>query len=177
MTTRRSLRCLPRAGLRGRSRAGFTLIEVLVAVSLLGFSLIVMFGYHRQALRSNMHARRITDCTYLAQTQMERLLSLPWSEGSRPSDLDDLAGADPTSTSDAWAWLEHPNSGSAPTAVNALGGTDTTYGAASYYITWDVQDMDTDATWARVRVRCTYYDADFDTYHGTTISSYRYRDS
>lgn len=168
----------PKAPLRlRRARAGFTLIEVLVAVSLLGFSLLVMFGYHRQALRSNMHARRMTDCTYLAQTQMERLLSLPWTESSRPSDLEDSVGADPTSSADPWTYLEQPNGGAAPTPVNGANSTDTTFGSSSYYITWDVQDMNTDATWARLRVRCTYYDEAFDSYHGTTVSSYRYRDS
>ena len=52
-------------------RRGFTLVEVLVASALLGASLIVMFGFHSQAVRANMNARRLTDCTYLAQAQME----------------------------------------------------------------------------------------------------------
>ena len=55
-------------------RQGFTLIESLIATGLLGFSLIVMFGFHSQAVRSNNHARKMTDCTYLAQLQMERLI-------------------------------------------------------------------------------------------------------
>ena len=50
-----------------RARSGFTLIEALIATALLGFSLIVMFGFHTQAVRSNLHARKMTDCTYLAQ--------------------------------------------------------------------------------------------------------------
>ena len=59
-----------------RARSGFTLIEALIATALLGFSLIVMFGFHTQAVRSNLHARKMTDCTYLAQLQMERLIAL-----------------------------------------------------------------------------------------------------
>ena len=42
-----------------RSRRAFTLIEVLVATALLGFSLIVMFGFHAQAVRSNREARKV----------------------------------------------------------------------------------------------------------------------
>ena len=57
-------------------RRGFTLIEVLIATSLLGFSLVVMFGFHTQAVRSNMHARKLTDCVYLAQGLLEELISL-----------------------------------------------------------------------------------------------------
>ena len=73
-----------------RRRRGFTLIEVLIATSLLGFSLVVMFGFHTQAVRSNMHARKLTDCVYLAQGQLEELLSLSWTKTSgRPDDLKD----------------------------------------------------------------------------------------
>ena len=160
-----------------RARSGLTLIEVLIATALLGFSLVVMFGFHGQAVRSNMHARRVTDCTYLAQNEMERLIALPWTSASRPSDLQDTLGVDPTSSTDAWAFLEHPSGGSAPTPVTAIEGTDTTYGPATYYITWDIQDMDADATWMRLRVRCTYEDKSFNVWRGTTVASYRYRDS
>ena len=71
-----------------RARSGFTLIEALIATALLGFSLIVMFGFHTQAVRSNLHARKMTDCTYLAQLQMERLIALPWSEDEPPHHVD-----------------------------------------------------------------------------------------
>lgn len=159
------------------SRAGFTLIEALIATALLGFSLVVMFGFHAQAVRSNMDARKMTDCTYLSQAKMERLLSLPWTGTSRPADLEDTMGVDTTSSTDPWAWLEHPSSGTKPPPVNAANSTDITYGHAIYFITWDVEDMDSDATWTRIRVRCVYRDEAFNTWHGTTISSYRFRDS
>ena len=163
-----------------RRRAGFTLIEVLVATALLGFALIVMFGFHAQALRSNMQARRMTDCTYLAQQEMEQLQSLPWTESYTHPDLEDL-GDDPTSASDPWAFLEHPaGTGTAPTPTNGADSTDTTYGPALYYVTWDIQTMDdldpTSETWARLRVRCTWYDKAFNVWQGTTISDYRFRD-
>lgn len=158
--------------LRRPARGGFTLIEVLVASALLGMSLVVMFGFHSQAVRSNMNARRLTDCTYLAQTQMERLLAVQWDLASRPADLVDGAGADPAGLS-MWDALEH----STGSAVNASFGTDTTMGPAMYTVTWDVEDMDANETWIRLRVRCTYPDAQFGGFQGTTISSYRYRDS
>lgn len=161
--------------LAARARRGFTLVEVLIATALLGFSLIVMFGFHAQAVRSNLHARKLTDCTYLAQLEMERLLSLPWSESYRHPDLSD-SDADNTSDADPWAFLEHPASGAQPSAVNAVNSTDEDYGIATYYVTWDVEDLDDSATWTRLRVRCVYEDKAFDRYQGTTISSYRFRD-
>lgn len=158
------------------SKSGFTLIEVMIATALLSFSLVVMFGFHTQAMRSNMYARKLTDCTYLSQMQMERLLSLPWTDSSRPEDLQDTDD-DPTTSTEEWAWLEHPNgTGVEPNAVNAKNNTDEDQGVPAYYLTWDVEDMDDDATWARIRVRCVYRDEVFDTWRGTTISSYRFQD-
>lgn len=159
-------------------RRGFTLVEVLVATALLGFSLVVMFGFHVQAVRSNLHARKITDCTYLAQDQLERLVAYEWTSGAGRSSTP-LADGNVTATSE-WAPLYHPSSGGYPSPVNAIGETtaSTYQPAPSYYITWEVDPMDlVNDTWIRVRVRCTYYDAAFDTYRGTTISTFRYRDN
>ena len=158
-----------------RGRSGFTLVEALIATALLGFSLIVMFGFHMQAVRSNMHARKMTACTYLAQSKMEQLVALPWTESSRHANLLDTM-SDTTTAASPWAYLEHPAVGAAPTPVNAAGETTTDLGQPIYYITWDVEDMDTNGTWARVRVRCQYEDVDFNSWHGTTIASYRFRD-
>ena len=89
--------------------------------------------------------------------------------------MPNVAGTVDAETVDMFADLEWPGTGA---EVNAL--NDGTPGALTptlYTVTWDVEDMDTSATWVRVRVRCTYDDATFGTSQGTTISSYRYRDS
>ena len=170
-------RRLAREHARGRvavcARGGFTLIEALIATGLLGFSLIVMFGFHSQAVRSNLHARKMTDCTYLAQLQMERLIALPWTEANRPTELTDLDTDG--SSSDSWTYLPHPSGG--PDEVNASNQTDETNGEPTYHISWDIHEMDEDVTWLRMRVRCQYKDVAFNQWKGTTISSYRFRDS
>lgn len=172
--SRPSATALPPVTTRPRAQAGFTLIEALVATALLGFSLIVMFGFHNQAVRSNMHARKMTDCTYLAQAQMERLMALPWSAATgTPSDLSDGM----TDATGDWDYLEHPSSGAAPTQMNSAMEYTDTLGATEYYVTWDVEDMDSSPTWVRLRVRCQYRDEAFNQWHGTTVSSYRFRDS
>jgi prepilin-type N-terminal cleavage/methylation domain-containing protein len=164
----------PTRSLRARrGRGGFTLIEVLIASALLGMSLMVMLGLHSQAVRQNMNAHRLTDCTYLAQSQMERLLAEDWSSlYPRPIDLTDAGGADPgTLTTD-----QPFESTFYGTPVNVAFGLDDTIGPSIYTVTWDVEDMDANQTWIRLRVRCTYPDSQFGTALGTTVSSYRYRD-
>ena len=80
----------------------------MVASAVMGFALVVMISLHSQAVRSNMHAKRMTDCTYLAQAQMELLHALPWTTAdSPPSQLVDT-GVDTTAP---WAYFEHPTSG------------------------------------------------------------------
>ncbi len=166
---------MTRRPLHRAGRAGFTLVEVLIATALLGFSLVVMFGFHTQAVRSNQHARRMTACTYLAQSRMEQLLSVEWTASTRHADLVDTMG-DTTSASTPWSYLEHPNSGSAPTPLNAAQQSSADLGQPIYLVTWDVEDMDANGTWTRLRVRCQYEDESFNSWHGTTISSYRFRD-
>jgi prepilin-type N-terminal cleavage/methylation domain-containing protein len=161
-----------------KQQQGFTLIEVLVASGLLSFALVVMFGLHSQALRSNMHAKRMTDCTYLAQAKLERLLALPWRDTSIHTHLTDALGSDPTSNSSAWLYLEHPSSLAEPPEINAANGASVALGPKLYSVTWDVEMMDSpDDTWSRIRVRCQYQDRAFNHWHGTTVSSYRFRDN
>jgi len=155
-------------------RSGFTLIEIMVAAALLGMSLILMFGFHAQAVRANMSARRLTDCTYLAQTQMERLLASDWTQTTTPPDLQ--VGPMTDADYDMFSPLEWPDP--TPTEVNAANSSDPALGPLLYTVTWDVESMDTDSTWLRLRVRCTFEDPAMHTiYRGTTISAYRFRDS
>jgi prepilin-type N-terminal cleavage/methylation domain-containing protein len=154
-------------------RRGFTLVEVMIASALLGFSLIVMFGFHSQALRSNTNARRLTDCTYLAQAQMERLLSMEWQRGAAMSEFSD--GGMDAATMGEFDNLEYP---SVPTPVNVTQDTTPTWlQPVLYTLTWDTTVMDDDETFVRLRVRCTFDDPEFDRKHGTTISSFRFRDT
>ncbi len=158
------------------SKTAFTLVEVLIATALLGFSLVVMFGFHAQAVRSNAAARKITDCTYLGQAQLEELIAVEWTEAAGRSGTPLAAGT--TGASD-WDPLYHPSSGSQPTPVNALresqGSESSNAPAAIYYITWEMTEL-TQSDWLQVNVRCTWQDSHFGTWHGIAVSSFRFRD-
>ncbi len=159
------------------ARSGFTLVEALIASALLGFSLIVMFGFHSQAVRSNMHARKMTDCSYLSQLKMEQLMAVPWDSSGVPSSLTDI-GTDSTAASNPWVILPHVNGDELgdPGPVDAQ-NVRVAASVPGYWVSWDVDYMDSDPTWMRIRVRCVYQDRTFSQWRGTTISSYRFRDS
>lgn len=157
------------------SRRGFTLIEIMISAAIMGFALVAMIAMHSQAVRSNMHAKRMTDCTYLAQAQMEQLHALPWTNNTTPSTLQDAG----SSTTSPWAYFEHPSSGAQPPARSAGNNPTSNYafGPRAYYVSWDIEIMDTNSTWLKMMVRCQYLDRAFNQWHGTTISSFRFRDS
>jgi type IV pilus assembly protein PilV len=79
------------------SMAGFTLIEVLIAllVSAVGLLGVAAMGMH--ALRSTLHAQFISDATMLAQ-DLESRCKL---------DRNHLFAGDPTSLPDYQDWLDH----------------------------------------------------------------------
>lgn len=164
-----------------RSRRGFTLVEVLVATALLGFSMVVMFGFHAQAVRSNVMARKITDCSYLAQERMDLLMAHLWDDDNGLSGTALAAGTSSTSSgTNMWLPLYHPTSGSGqPTAVNSLGEDDGSTSAgmprATYYVTWQV-DLSDSEDWMQVWVRCSFQDAAFGNWYGQTLSAYKFKD-
>ena len=106
-----------------------------------------------------MHAKRMTDCTYLAQAQMEQLHALPWTSSSTPSLKLVDAGVDSTSP---WACtLSIRIAGSQPPARSSGGWSNhelcfwTT--CELYYVSWDIEVMDTSSTRnSKMMVRCQY---------------------
>jgi len=163
-------------------RRGFTLVELLIATALLGFSLVVMFGFHAQAVRSNAMARKITDCSFLAQERMDLLMAHLWDDDNARAGTDLADGTSTTSSgSNDWMPLYHPElGGGQPTAINAmgddLGSTAAGMPIAQYYITWQVFDTSTDGDWVQVWVRCSFEDHQFGTWYGQTISAYKFKD-
>ena len=59
--------------------SGFTLIEVLIAISILSIGLLAVASMQVSAIRGNSHARGVTEATTLAQDRLEKLLSLSYT--------------------------------------------------------------------------------------------------
>jgi len=77
---------------RKRSKeAGFTLLEVLVAISILSFGLLAVASMQTGSIRGNNTAYRQTESLSIAQDRIERLLALPYND----ADLNDGNHGDP----------------------------------------------------------------------------------
>jgi prepilin-type N-terminal cleavage/methylation domain-containing protein len=63
---------------RARARAGFTLVEVMIAMVLLAFGLLAMLALQLHAMRGGQVGRHYTGAAQVARDRMELLQRLPW---------------------------------------------------------------------------------------------------
>jgi prepilin-type N-terminal cleavage/methylation domain-containing protein len=89
----------PRRSSRPRRRAGFTLLEALIAMSILGVGLLALAAMQLFAMRGGESGRRTTEASAIAQDRMERLERVTWSHpdlapsgGWKPADTESSPG-------------------------------------------------------------------------------------
>jgi general secretion pathway protein I len=74
----------------GRQRAGFTLLEVLVAVAVLGLALVSLLGLHVRDLALIARDQRVTEATLLARALMTEAEVEPFPDlGLTSGDFED----------------------------------------------------------------------------------------
>lgn len=71
---------------RVRSRKGYTLIEVMMAVAMMTAGAVGIMALQQATVRGNLEARQVATATQLASTWIERLErdAIGWSEAARP---------------------------------------------------------------------------------------------
>ena len=77
---------------------GFTLLEVIVAISILTFGLLAVASMQMTAIRGNYNASNITEATTVAQDRLENLMGLLYSDPllDPGNDLSDPAPPSPS---------------------------------------------------------------------------------
>jgi type IV pilus modification protein PilV len=65
-----------------KTDAGFTLIEVLIALGILSFGLLSLAAMQVVAVRVNSSAKILTEATTLVQDKIEQLMTLPFTDAS-----------------------------------------------------------------------------------------------
>ena len=59
-------------------QSGFTILEVMIAISILAIGLLAVFSGQNMAIQGNNRASHLTEGMTLAQDKMEELLALPY---------------------------------------------------------------------------------------------------
>ncbi len=65
--------------IQSRSNSGLSLIEILVAIAIISTVLLSILGFYNYSVRMNFRSQSQTELKYIAEQEMERLLSLPYS--------------------------------------------------------------------------------------------------
>jgi prepilin-type N-terminal cleavage/methylation domain-containing protein len=66
-------------GRLNRSTSGFTLIEVMIVISILTFGLLALAAMQIHAMKGSDRGRHSMDATAIAQNKMEQLQQDPWT--------------------------------------------------------------------------------------------------
>ena len=76
-TYRKGVVKITRRACRQKREKGFTMLEVLVAISILSFGLLSLASMQVAAINGNSGANRLTEATTWAQDKLEDLMALP----------------------------------------------------------------------------------------------------
>jgi len=74
-------------------QSGFTILEVMIAISILAIGLLAVFSGQNMAIQGNNRASHLTEGMTLAQDRLEELLALPYDDvDATGSPVNDPAG-------------------------------------------------------------------------------------
>jgi prepilin-type N-terminal cleavage/methylation domain-containing protein len=82
-------------------QGGFTILEVIIAISILAVGLMAVFSAQHRSIVGNTDANRQTEAMTLAQDRMEELLAVPYQ------DLDGTGVAAPGGYEVKWTVTEY----------------------------------------------------------------------
>ena len=63
--------------IRATQAKGYSLIEVLIGVTLLAIGLLALAGLQTTSIKGNFFSNNVTQAVYIAQDELERLINLP----------------------------------------------------------------------------------------------------
>lgn len=87
--------CIANDPKRKPNDRGFSIIEVMIAISILSIGILALASMQVAAMRGNSFAGAVTEGSTWALDQIEKLMSLPWTDPSLlDSDLDGAGGLD-----------------------------------------------------------------------------------
>jgi prepilin-type N-terminal cleavage/methylation domain-containing protein len=150
-----------REAVRQRERAGFTLIEVMIALGILGFGLLALAAMQIEAMGQGSKGRHSADAAAVARSHAEQVLRLPWAV------LTAAAGAGWTAP--GWAGA----AASVDASVDQPGGAGPAV-EHSYGVAWRVTDVSGNACLRDVEVRVSWAEEDFAAARTLDVATRRY---
>jgi prepilin-type N-terminal cleavage/methylation domain-containing protein len=122
---------------RGRGERGLTMIEMLIAVALLGFILLGILPLFIGSVKSNFSANEYTSIHNLSRDRLEQLMNLPFVDAQLVPGVHFPTGA--TRTDDLPPILPDPATGVPPTT----GGVVNPFTLSYQVMQWQIPDAAT----------------------------------
>lgn len=143
-----------------RPEAGFSLLEVMIALTILAFGLLGVAIMQIQALSQGSAGRHSGDAAAIARTYLEQVHRVPWSVSTAVEGL-------------GWSAPNWTGANSTESVVVAVpgGGTAT---EQSYTVEWRVDDVAGNACLRDVQVRVSWNEEDMSQPKRLVLATRRY---
>jgi type IV pilus assembly protein PilV len=126
------------------NESGFSIIEVMIAISILSIGILALASMQVAAMRGNSFAGSVTEGSTWALDQIEKLMNLPWDDASlQDADVDGAAGLENIEFDDD---------------TNTQEDADFRVTRGRYFIHWNVADNVVTANTRTVNVIVTWTD-------------------
>lgn len=144
---------------RGANTGGFSLLEVVIAMGVLGFGLLTLALMQVHALTQGNAGRHTGDAAAVARTYVEQVHRLPWA----------------ALTADTGAGWTAPSWNLAPAAVNvSVTGPSGTNIENTYNVLWRVTNVAGTACLRDVEVQVSWAEEDMSAPKTLTLATRRY---
>lgn len=152
---------------------GVTLVEAMLALTILSVGLLSLFALHHAAITATQLSFRTSEATYLAQDMMDELLAKEYTR-SNPNNGGGAyfqASTDDTDSDNPFADYDHAFNGSPVGCLGTVGGGD---GEPMYTRTYDVEHLTGDQFGRMIlRTRVSFSMKETGKEHGVTLISTR----
>ena len=169
----------PQVSLQPGAEEGLTIIESMIALSILSIGLLSLFALHQSAITATQLSFRTSEATYLAQDVMDNLFAETYTRQTHqtgPLGRFESTGLDPTTTDDPFAEFGHAywsDSG----AVNCLGPVGEGGGATMFTRTYAVEPTGEDSGRMVLKARVSFRMKETGKQHGVTLIASRSYDN
>jgi len=161
-----------RLPIRPGAEEGLTIIESMIALSILSIGLLSLFALHQSAITATQLSFRTSEATYLAQDVMDNLMAETFTRDNTQASGKFAQTSDNTNSTDPYAEFGHgywSDSG----AVNCLGPVGAGGGETMFTRTYSVEPTGDTTGRMVLKARVSFQMKETGKKHGVTLISSR----